>query len=161
MATIAQPQQPDLRAFIVYDHVPVGCTPHLITNNDTAPLLHPGDVVLIDTADRQPAPELFLIRWATGALNLVQLYSRELDLLEPDRSTKRAKVWFCAAFNRPRTQAAWKACFDKGYAVGMSDGPYRAEGPGSEYLPSKLVGRVVGILQAANAEPLRQIGRAA
>lgn len=76
------PQQPDLRSFIVYDRLPPGCVVHPITNDDNSPHLRPGDLALIETADREPTQgELFLIEWHsrdpdTPRLAIVETFRR-------------------------------------------------------------------------------------
>ncbi len=48
--TAAAPQQPGLRAFLVYDRAPPDHLPFLVTDDDSAPVLRPGDTVLLSPA---------------------------------------------------------------------------------------------------------------
>jgi hypothetical protein len=172
MATVLKPQQPDLRAFIVYDHAPAGCVPYLITNHDSAPLLRPGDVALIDTAQCDPAHgDLFVIEYGKGSPH-PQKHVVEV-MLRPRRygcgSDRPGEyydgvAWYTGAFVRPRSYEEYMARVENGTASNggcMIDGPVSDDEEGNAYMRDRPVGRVVGILQAANAEPLRQIGRAA
>lgn len=154
---MAQPQQPELRPFIVYDRMPAGCIASVITNDDTAPLLRPGEVGLIDPSQREPVTdELFLIQWDSGTRSIVEAIPRTLHLAAvDDRPAHDALVWFVAVYNRPKTPeqvAAWRKAKR---IIRTVDGPYATEGPHAGYLQSKIVGRVVGILAPCFEEPKR------
>ncbi|MDP1026289.1 hypothetical protein Q5H91_03620 [Sphingomonas sp. KR1UV-12] len=154
MATVLEPQQPTLRPFIVYDEAPAGCIPFLVTNDDTAPHLRPGDVALVDTTDRVPADDLFVVRNGDRAC-LRELQSRHIEFVERSGKPRPGRGWFVTRYNRPRNEAAWREAWESGRPiVGLSDGPYAEDGPLAGVLPSKLVGRVVGILVTRFAEPL-------
>ncbi|MBI0475740.1 hypothetical protein D9601_10290 [Sphingomonas sp. MA1305] len=171
MATLAQPQQPDLRAFVVYGHVPDGCIAHLVTNNDSAPLLHPGDVVLIDTDQRDPIhDDLFLIEYGKGTpqpkKHIVEVMLRSGRYgygAERPGEYYDGVAWFTGAYARPRSYEEYMRRVRAGTAIHggcMIDGPVSNDEGGNAYMRDRLVGRVVGLLEVANAG-LRQIGRAA
>jgi hypothetical protein len=134
------PQQPDLRAFVSYTSLPPHCVAFQVTNNDCLPHLRPGDIAIVDTRQREPAPhELFVIEYGRGrrpTRQIVELY------------TKRTG-WWANACNRPRSYNPDLR------AVSGADGPYAMEGEGLDYLCDKLVGQVVGILEPAFEEPKR------
>lgn len=142
------PMQPDLKAFIVFDRPPAGCIPFVVNNDDTAPLLRLGDIALVDTTDRDLAPDLFAVRSLDGSVALRELWPMSVDFhlngtVEPGRG------WFLAAYNRPRSEAEWRAAFDRGSRIsgGFADGPYSETGRSASALSARIVGRVIGILQ--------------
>ena len=150
--------QPDLRAFIVYDRLPDGCVPLLVTDDASAPFLRPGDIAVVDATDRAPEErELFAIRWLDGTTSLVETFSREGTFgCGSNGAMIRTLCWFVAQYNRPRTIEEWAARRQKGSIItGFTDGPYATEGPNAGHLQSKLVGRLVGILAPTTEEPKR------
>lgn len=163
MATVLKPQQPDLRAFIVYDHLPQGFTTYPVTDEANAPHLRPGDIAIIDPADREPSNgEMFVIEWQSGGSDIVETWSERMKAgCGPNREIIDTVCWKVAGSNRARTAAGVMERLRAGRLVGWVDGPYATEGPHAGALNRKLRGRVVGILQPTAAEPLRQIGRAA
>lgn len=168
MATVLTPQQPELRPFVVYDRTPAGCMPFLIANDDTAPLLRPGDVVLIDTRQREPIHrELFVIDYQSGPKrlrrNVVELFSKVGRFGGGKLGEHRERAaWYLGAYNRPRSAAEGEQWVRQGRPLRMVDGPLVADHPPAvKYLRNQLIGLVVGILQPRFAEPLRQIGGAA
>ncbi|WP_294211343.1 hypothetical protein [uncultured Sphingomonas sp.] len=163
MATIAHPQQPNLRAFIVYDHVPASFAAYPVKDDANAPYLCAGDVAIIDPSDREPAPgELFVIDWQSGASAIVETWSQNMKVGCGLAGEMIDTVcWKVARANRARSADDVLCRLRSGQSVGWVDGPYPTEGPHAGALNRKLRGKVVGILQAADAEPLRQIGSAA
>lgn len=163
---IAEPQQPELRAFIVYDHVPPGCIAHQITDERSAPILRPGDVVLIDTRQREPMHrELFLIAYTprssdnTPPMEIVEAYLRPGRYGSgPNGEMIDSHAWFVGAYNRPRSYEQMLAWGSSRKPIECVDGPYATEGRNAGYLQEKLRGRVVGILEPAYEEPKRITG---
>lgn len=155
------PQQPTLRAFVVFDTLPAGCIPFLVTDERTAPLLRPGDVAVIDTSERSPAEhELSLIRWNDGRTTIVEAWTQPGRYgCGPNGEMIDTRCWYVAAYDRPRTNAHWcEAIEARPLRWGFADGPYATEGPHAGALSRKLVGRVVGILEPRFAEPMRTAG---
>lgn len=153
----ALPQQPGLRSFIVYDCLPPGCIAFPVTDNDAAPLLRVGDIAVLDPVEPEPIEhELFVIEWGRSSGNprrcLVELWQRELENAEG-----KFFGWFAGAYNRPRTQQeAFRRARAEGVLRCFIDGPYPARGSkNGDYLPSLLIGRVVGILEPRFEEPKR------
>jgi len=138
-STPASAQQPGLRSYIVFDHIPDGCIAVEVVDRSAAPHLNRGDFVLVDTADREPAHgEHSVIRWSSGEMQVVDLR------LKPGRygACIDGKYEFDALW-----WAQWQGAMYRldGRAAEVStwgDGPYRAE-----QLAEKLVGKVVGIYQ--------------
>lgn len=156
-SALPTPQQPDLRAFILYDRIPAGCIAFPITDDDSAPLLRAGDVALIDTTDRDPAEhELFGIQWNCGARSIVELWALPGRYSSgPNGEMIDSRGWWAGPYNRPRSRQALASTYWARRPVPCSDGPYASEGPNAGYLPSKLLGRVVGILEPRFEEPRR------
>ncbi len=157
MATILQPQQPDLRAFVVYDRLPAGCTAYPVTDNRNAPHLRVGDIAVIDPSDRDPAAgELFVIDRGEDSSGIVETWRMSLRASSgPGGSIIDTTGWMVAPTNRARSHAEREDRMKRGVHVGWVDGPYATEGVNAGYLKQRLRGRVVGILEPAFAEPLR------
>lgn len=163
MATVLQPQQPDLRAFIVHDRLPAGCIAYPVTDEKNAPHLRPGDIAIVDPSDCLPSTgELFVIEWQSGGTDIVETWSQTMKAAcGPKGKVIDTVCWKVAASARSRSYADTVDRLRRGGFVGWVDGPYPTEGPYAGALNRKLRGRVIGILEPAFAEPLRQIGRAA
>lgn len=163
MATIAQPQQPDLRAFIVYDRLPHGFAAYPVKDDANAPYLRTGDAAIIDPTDHEPATgELFVIDWQSGASDIVETWSHRMKAgCGPAGEMIDTVCWKVARSNRARSADDVLRRLRAGQPVGWVDGPYPTEWPYAGALSRKLRGKIVGILQAADAEPMRKIGRAA
>jgi hypothetical protein len=163
MATIARPQQPDLRAFIVYEDLPQGFVAYPVTDEANAPHLRPGDIAIIDPTDCEPAAgELFVIDWQSGGSDIVETWSQRMTAgCGPNGEMIDTVCWKVAGSNRSRSYDDAMERLRLGQPIGWVDGPYATEGPRAGALKRKLRGRVIGILEAAYAEPPRQIGRAA
>lgn len=151
------PQQPGLRSFIVHDSMPAGCAAYLVTDELNAPHLRPGDVAVIDTADREPTPgELFVIGWTGGSTTIVETRLQALRAgCGADGEMIDTACWMVGGSNRPRNGESLTEWVRAGQPIPWTDGPYATEGPRAGYLRSKLRGRVVGILEPAASEPLR------
>lgn len=155
------PPQPDLRAFIVYDHAPDGCLIHTVTDEDSEPLLHFGEQVVVDTADHVPAPgELFVIEYK-GSLRpqrrIVQFRFQVLQVcctdVDGDPTTREELCCWASAYTAPRSLADFeRQCREQKRGpqrILMSDGPYALNEHGTnDYLEKKIVGKVVGIYKA-------------
>lgn len=152
----APPQQPGLRPFIVYDCLPAGCIAFPVTDGRAEPLLRPGDIAVVDASDKIPAEgELFVIEWGrpyNPHRRLVEMWTREFH----GADGKPFTGWMVGAYNRPRTyQAAMEEARRTGVLRGGLDGPYRTDGEQAAYLPSILVGKVIGTLEPRFEEPKR------
>jgi hypothetical protein len=163
MATLTQPQQPGLRAFIAYDRLPEGCIAFPVTDGANAPHLRPGDIAIIDPTDREPQHgELFVIAWASGGIGIRETVSKAMRArCGPNGEIIDTVCWMVAGANRPRSFAEASERLERGAYMGWADGPYATEGPRAGYLNGLLRGKVVGILEPTYDEPMRQIGRAA
>ncbi|WP_203309624.1 hypothetical protein [Sphingomonas beigongshangi] len=163
MATLTQPQQPDLRAFVVYDRLPEGYVAFPVTDMANAPHLRPGDIAIIDPTDREPQyGELFLIAWGGERSAIVETWTRPMTLgCGPNGEYIETIGWLVAGSNRPRSFAEASERLDRGGYMGWVNGTYATEGPRAGYLNGLLRGKVVGVLEPAFDEPMRQIGRAA
>jgi hypothetical protein len=107
MATILQPQQPDLRAFVLYDRLPVGCTAYPVNDNRNAPHLRVGDIAVIDPSDRDPAAgELFVIDRGEDSSGIVETWRMSLRASSgPGGSMIDTSGWMVAPINRARSHA--------------------------------------------------------
>nr|WP_295740294.1 hypothetical protein [uncultured Acidocella sp.] len=152
------PPQPDLRAFIVYDRVPDGCLVHQVTDDVSEPLLHEGERIIVDAADRVPMPgELFLIEYGSAPRprrRIVQLIFRTIQVCCTDadgRNVSREElVCWAAAHTAPKSLAEFELqCREQRLSrrpILLSDGPYALNEQGTnEYLEEQLIGKIVGI----------------
>jgi hypothetical protein len=155
MATPAAARRPDCRPCPARKRVPKGCITFAVTDDRAEPFVFPGETALIDTADRVPATAaVFLFRWSDGKLSLGETNLRMTPL-----ESGKTLCWFVDPPNRPRGRAEWAASSEAGRVLWSSDGPFAADdAPGADYLPSKIVGRLVGILDKP-AEGRQRSGR--
>ncbi len=142
------PPQPGLRSFIVYDELPEGCIAIEIEDETQAPHFHRGDFAIIDTRDTEPAhAEMFGFQWGQGNPSVI------LAQLRPGRYGCGPKgemvdtvLWW----------AKWTASFMSLVGVPSVPRPW-GDGPYSEgHFREKLLGRVVGILEADFRANLRR-----
>lgn len=152
----------DNRAVAVFETLPPGCTAFTVADHDCAPLLRPGDVAVVDLADRGlDDGELYLYRFGRGTSRPSQRI-QQISLGMPLRSDPGRERWFVGPYARPRSRAEVLASAAAGTLV-VCDGPFTGAGLG--YLQDGIVGRVVGILAPLDApqEPvgLRLVGPAA
>lgn len=140
---------PELRAYPIFDMLPPGCEAVPVTNHDSYPILRPGDFVVVDTAQRDPEHrELFVVQWTGGQRQIVETYL-QAGRYGQGAEMKDGYAWWLGAYRRPRSHEQLVAWLKAGRSGGFVDGPYASEGERSKYLPTKLVGRVVGILEPA------------
>jgi hypothetical protein len=124
--------QPGLRAYIVYDQVPEGCSVFEVHDNRMSPHVSQGEFVLVDESDRAPMHgEMFVIQWSDGGRQVVEVNRWHRQ------DTNGGNLWMA------QWQMTMICCGDGSERVmRWGDGPY-FEAPFAD----KLVGRVVGILQ--------------
>jgi hypothetical protein len=169
-SALPTPQQPELRAFIVYKHLPEGCIAFPITTDDSVPHLRKGDIAVVDTGDREGAErELFVIEYGRTSprgptRHVVELFTKQ----HTGSGGREFLGWWAGAYNRPRSREEFLARAPRtGIVSGFVDGPYAHRDyphpgdPQADYLPSLLVGRVVGILEPSFEEPKRISGSVA
>jgi hypothetical protein len=157
--------QGEIRSFPVLSAVPAGCFAHLVTDSRSEPVIHAGEFVVVDRNQREPEDgDLYLIRWNTRDVEIVQTVLRPFNFLKNGR-TVPGFGWIVAPYRRPRSQEQadeWIRLAEGCRQVvdWFADGPYPVRGePHGDHLPSKLVGRVIGILEAETEMP--EIRRAA
>ena len=108
----------ELRALEVMSVVPAGCTAYRDTNGCCNPHVKLGEFAVADTTDREPkVGEIYLLRWMNGTQSVL--------VLKRDR---RGDLWF--------------GSMPGSLLRATSDGPYEDD----DYLRSKIVGRVVGVI---------------
>ena len=119
------------RAYEVMDRVPDGCRLVLVNDNLNWPHLRTGEWAVIDVGDTEVVDgELFLVNM--GRREAIKQVIR-----------RKEGIWFCP-FNRPRTYEECKQWMREGRELVTNDGPLR-----EEYLPEKMLGRVVGIYESS------------
>ena len=133
------PMQPGLLSYVVYDQLPDGCFAHEVADSDNMPHLRPGDFVVVDSWDREPAHgELSLIRWKSGRSASVTL-TTWLD---------RKECWAVGG-TRP-------AFIAERAGAGMIPTCVAADyGYRTDYMREVIVGRIVGIYQPDFRSALR------
>lgn len=140
-------QQPDLRTFIIFDHLPDGCFVFEVVDNCVAPHVRAGEFVIVDPTSTTPIHgEHFLIEWNSGRQQVVEV--GELPRPEQICDWDGVATFWNAYVNNP--------CFDMaGEVVSVSrwfDGPYTEDG-----FAKKLVGQIVGIYQPDFRQQLKLI----
>lgn len=145
--TPAPAMQPGLRPFIIYDRVPEGCAAYLVPDARHEPLLRPGEWVIVDLTDREPAEdELFVIQWQSGPSGPQVV---ECGLMPKLTAQWAQPVWAVGARHRGvNTRALGFGA--PGNIVG--DFPYK-----SPQLTERFLGRVIGILEPSFVEPVRAL----
>lgn len=138
MTALAVIDGPALR---VFDAVPAGHCVHAELSQRSLPLLRPGEVAVVDEDQTLPIDgELFLIEYSRSTSptrQIVQLWRRQRgDKFE----------WWAGAYNRPRSAEEAERARQRTRMVTCVDGPYPdLEEENGWYLPSLLIGRVVGL----------------
>jgi len=141
---------PEIRALTVFDHVPAGCILRLVTDDDSDPHLRAGEFAVIDTTDREPQHgELYEIRWLRGDTSIVQAISRMFN------NSQRGMClgWWTRTLRRDDFDAEMAKPIPRGTIRQIS---HRAmiDGPRyTETFKEALIGRVIGIYQAAAEMP--------
>ena len=153
------PQQPTLRPFIVFDHLPAGCIAHLVTDRWSLPILRPGDTVIIDSADCEPTQrDLFVMDYGKSG-DQPRRVVVEMELREHTNGKSEYLGWWSHPLNRPRSNVEAQAWWEARKPIYFSDGPICSENEtGMAYLRDAIVGRIVGILEPRSAEPKRIAG---
>jgi len=138
----------DNRAVAVFETLPAGCIAFTVADSDCAPLLRPGDVAVVDPADRAlDDGELYLYRFGRGTARPSQRI-QQISLGAPLRSDPDRERWFVGPYDRPRSRDEVLTSAAAGRLV-VCDGPFT--GTGLEFLQGGIVGRVVGILAPLEA----------
>jgi hypothetical protein len=155
MATLPAPAQPDLRAYIVYDELPAGCISHVV-REASCPLLRQGETVVVDPTDRQIATgDLFVIEYGRDGANgpsrkLVEFRQKTLCVANDEGVFRDQPMWVGLLYGEMRPMVSGL----KSRPVRWTDGPCKVSDP--TYFAERLVGRVVGILEASFVEPMRR-----
>jgi hypothetical protein len=139
-------QQPGLRSFIVYDELPAGHVAHVLRGGEADPHIMPGEVAVIDPAQREPAErELFLIQFQARRPEEADRHRRIVEARQDFGGWMVAAVAGQAVIN-----LATGRPLEGRDRVRLWDGPYPAD-----YLANMLLGSVVGILKTTFEEPRR------
>jgi hypothetical protein len=139
------PQQPGLRAFVIYDEVPEGCIAFEIDGDEVAPHVAAGEFAIVDPADRKPmVGELFLIQWSGGSRQIIEVakHPKPQNIVGYDG----ADYWM-ACWRMTMVTATGRPCD----AIRWGDGPYR-----THHFQERLIGRVIGIHQPDFRYQLRE-----
>ncbi len=125
--------------------VPSGMFTHVAEDHRSEPLIRRGDTAVIDPAASEPVNDgLFLIRWNGGTAEIVQVWERAYR--GHDGETECG--WMVGPYRRPRSHEQGEEWMRHTRIIDwMVNGPYPTPS-----LAEKLLGRVVGIFQPANAE---------
>ena len=172
MTALALPQ-PEYRALMLLDQIPDNCTTFLCTNASSLPHVRPGEVVIVDTSDRQPSSgELFVIRFGEHLRNhhicLVSLRKRISANAADDvkqwhvgaarNAEVRTRIDAIMAMNLPIIERNRLMLETQINAGGWSEGPYNDDPDSVSYqhLCHCLVGRVIGIYEPTFEGPTRE-----
>jgi hypothetical protein len=150
------PQQPGLPAFIVYDHVPEGCFPHLVQRDECSPHARPGETVIIDPeAGDYRKGELYLIEWLSGVdrrqLAQISPVPSWMTILTKDRQPSTEPHYYIAG-TKPQQPISLSGK-PSGPPILFHDGPYS-----TVEIEKRAKGRVIGLLHSTFEEPKRIAG---
>jgi hypothetical protein len=125
------PNQTDLRAYVLYDVVPPGCTIMQATCDQHWPHLKAGEWAMVDTREREPEHgEIFVVMQNNGPA-LWQTYWQV-----------KHETWYLRAINSPRSGAETDEWLRTGRTLYLSEGAIP-----EPYLRSRIIGKTVGIWQ--------------
>ncbi len=128
----------EIRALMVYGHIPPGHRALPVVDDRNAPHLRAGELAVVDLADCElQHGELFAVAYGRGPAIMQTLW----------RTWLGEANWWCVQINRPKGDAEMAAWSRAGRAIPSSDGPYAPGG-----LESIVLGRVVGVLVPFGAE---------
>jgi len=130
---------PEIRAFEILDGIPKGCCLELVRDNRHAPHLRAGEVVVVDTGDRDSTPhELYAVKQSRG-INIWQVLPNIFEIVDAGD-----EPWFILApLSRPGHAGEDFVQRARAGRVWLSDGPINATA-----LRDQTVGRVVGVDQS-------------
>lgn len=137
----------EIRALEIMSSIPAGCITHFVCDEDCEPHIHLGECAIIDTNDTEPqSGEVYLIRWASGATSIKQLFSRPFTSADHG---ERIGFWTrCLNFVPYNPSPSRKS--ETGIPVigrrSYADGPRLAE-----TIRKALLGRGVGVYAAPDA----------
>lgn len=132
------PAAQEFRALTPFKSLPPAHKTFLVTRDGAEPHLNVGEYAVVDTTDREiQHGELYLIQW-TGGARLRQIVHVRAEREKLGAGRKRKLIWWVGDLR------GFRKIGDVGMGgspvfVGVSDGPYL-----TDYLRSKLIGRIVG-----------------
>ncbi len=158
--------QPELRALMMFDNVPDGCTTFLCSNESSLPHVRPGEFVIVDKTDREPiAGELYVISFGPRLDQHHICMVRRRSGIQWSRKDLPQDGWQVGAVRNDEMQAfrqelkrkglphaAFVAAIFRAQALtgSWSEGPYASEGDSFDHLCECLVGKVIGIYQPSD-----------
>lgn len=162
------PMQPELRALMLFDRVPAGCTTFLCTDRSSLPHVRPGEYVIIDPNDRKPRHgELFVIKFGDD------IRRHHIYMTRRGGGFGMTTGWRVGAVVNDQVAAAWRRAKDRTdlseieknrvlltahcAAGAWMEGPYDDEGRSFDHLCNCLVGSVIGLYVPTFEEPKRLI----
>lgn len=142
--------QTDYRAYELMTELPAGCLSVPVSDERGWPHLRLGEFAVVDPDDREPrSGEVYLVQWENGTRELASIKWRTGYGIE---------AWWIGAPAHPWRKPGTAPLSDAekikiAMTYGCIDGPITDR----DYLRSKLVGRVVGILGATAEGPMRDV----
>jgi hypothetical protein len=133
-----------VRALTMLDHVPGGCILHPVTDDDSAPHLRAGEFAIVDTTDTEPQHgEVYLVRFQQPYRGQVEevRYIQQIMVKHyrgPDGEAFTGLMMQCLNFEPYRETGRIPEILHRSMAWPV--------------LKEDLIGRVVGIFQAAQVE---------
>ena len=143
-------------ALFMFDHIPPGHLAFTVSDHSCEPLIRPGEVAIIDTADHEPEDGALFLRKAGSvksrnlSLSIVETILREANIVVDGEACPQP-VWTLANHHRPRSQAEIVSWLRAGKPGCFVDGPFCHYGENAWYVRDLLIGKVVGILSDARA----------
>jgi len=155
MSAVALPNN-EYRGFTIYDRMPAGCFAFPIIDHYSLPHLRMGEFVVVNPSDIEPRNgEVYVIQWDGGRRCVCQARicnTKSLYYLGEE-------TWMVGSIRRPdmdRFLAQASEAAKRGAIMvypGWSEGPFR----GTDYLKTKLVGRVIGLFVETAEGPMRDV----
>lgn len=147
----------------IFMDLPEGHLAFPATDTRCLPLIAPGEVAVIDVADRALQPgKLYLRRiaysdkWSSHAtLSIVEAVAGEYRGACPisgnGPAAEKTPCWYFVAHNRPARREDWGRWAKTFGPVPFWCGPHDPDYPGFHKIMESIVGRVVGILSGCEA----------
>jgi hypothetical protein len=144
----------EIRALTVFESMPAGCILQAVTDDSCDPHLRVGEFALVDTTDREPQHgELYVMGHKNIYDELRCSIHQVRATIERDIRYRKYQAWWYgplvpAAFPA-KGHITMEAAMQRPLRMVLTEGPMILKG-----IREKIVGRVIGIYEAAQEPPV-------